>query len=261
MLRSLYTAATGMEAQSLRIDVISNNLANSTTTAFKRTRSEFEDLLSDTIRSAAAPDPRGGTAPSPLQVGLGVRAAGTTRAWGQGELLATHGKLDFAIEGPGFFQIRRPDGTFAYTRAGNLRVDATGRIATQRGEIVEPGITVPPETLDLTVQGDGVILARLAGSDTPQEIGRFELAAFPNPSGLEAIGGNLFVQTPGSGEPILARPGEQGTGLLNQGFLEGSNVKAVEEMIDMISAQRGYELSSKVISTADQMLQRLTSLR
>jgi flagellar basal-body rod protein FlgG len=261
MLRSLYTAATGMEAQSLRIDVIANNLSNSTTTAFKRTRAEFEDLLSDTIRSAAAPDPRGGTSPSPLQVGLGVRAGGTTRSWSQGELLATHSKLDFAIEGPGFFQVRRADGTFAYTRAGNLRVDATGRIANQRGEIVEPGITVPADTLDLTVQPDGLILARLAGNDVPQEVGRFELAAFPNPSGLEAVGGNLFVQTPASGDPVLARPGEQGTGLLNLGFLEGSNVKAVEEMIDMISAQRGYELSSKVIATADQMLQRLTTLR
>jgi flagellar basal-body rod protein FlgG len=261
VIRSLYTAATGMEAQSLRIDVIANNLSNSTTTAFKRTRAEFEDLLSDTIRGAAAPDPRGGTAPSPLQVGLGVRAGGTTRAWGQGELLATHGKLDLAIEGPGFFQVRRADGSFAYTRAGNLRVDATGRLANQRGEIVEPGITVPADTLDLTIQGDGQILARVSGNDVPQEVGRLELAAFPNPSGLEAIGGNLFVQTPASGDPVLARPGEQGTGLLNQGFLEGSNVKAVEEMIDMISAQRGYELSSKVIATADQMLQKLTTLR
>ena len=157
--------------------------------------------------------------------------------------------------------MRRPDGTFAYTRAGNLRVDATGRITNQRGELVEPGITVPPETMSITVQPDGLILAKLTGSDTPQELGHFELANFPNASGLEAIGGNLFVQTPASGDPVLARPGEQGTGLLNQGFLEGSNVKAVEEMIDMISAQRGYELSSKVISTADQMLQRLTTLR
>ena len=261
MLRSLYTAATGMEAQSLRIDVIANNLANSTTTAFKRTRAEFEDLLSDTIRGAAAPDPRGGTAPAPLQVGLGVRTGGTSRSWAQGELLASGSKLDFAIEGQGFFQVRRADGSFAYTRAANFRVDATGRITNQHGEVVEPGITVPQETLDLTVLPDGTIQARVAGNDTPQEIGRFQLANFPNASGLEAVGGNLFVQTPASGDPVLARPGEQGTGLLNQGYLEGSNVKAVEEMIDMISAQRGYELSSKVISTADQMLQRLTTLR
>jgi flagellar basal-body rod protein FlgG len=261
MIRSLYTAATGMEAQSLRIDVIANNLANSTTTAFKRTRAEFEDLLSDTIRGASAPDPRGGTSPAPLQVGLGVRTGGTSRSWQQGELLGTHGKLDLAIEGPGFFQVRRQDGSFAYTRAGNLRVDATGRLANQRGELVEPGISVHPETLDLTIQGNGLIMARVSGSDVPQEIGQLERANFPNASGLEAIGGNMFVQTPASGDPILARPGEQGTGLLNQGFLEGSNVKAVEEMIDMISAQRGFELSSKVISTADQMLQKLTTLR
>lgn len=261
MLRSLYTAATGMEAQSLRIDVIANNLANSTTTGYKRARSEFEDLFYDTIRGASAPDPRGGTPPSPLQVGLGVRTGSTTRSWTQGELLATHNKLDFAVEGPGFFQVRRPDGTLAYSRAGNLRVDATGRLANQNGEIIDPPITVPPETLELIVQPDGLIFSRVSGSDIPQEIGRFELATFPNPSGLEAIGGNQYIQTAASGEALLAAPGEQGVGKLNQGFLEGANVKAVEEMIDMIAAQRGYELSSKVIATADQMLQKLTTLR
>lgn len=261
MLRSLYTAATGMEAQTLRMDVISNNLANTSTTGFKRVRAEFEDLLSETVRGAAAPDPRGGTPPSPLQVGLGVRTGSTTRSWAQGDMQATQNKLDFAIEGEGFFRIQRPDGTLAYTRAGNLRIDATGRLVTQRGELVEPGLTVPADTMDLSLQADGTLFAKVAGNDTPQEIGRLELAMFPNPGGLEAVGGNLFVQTMGSGEAITVRPGEQGSGVIAQGYLEGANVKAVEEMIDMISTQRAYELNSKVISTADQMLQRLTTMR
>ena len=261
MLRSLFTAATGMEAQSLKMDVIANNLANTSTTSFKKVRAEFEDLLSETIRGAAAPDPRGGTPPSPLQVGLGVRTGSTTRSWSQGELMATHNNLDFAVEGQGFLRVQRPDGTLAYTRAGNLRIDSTGRLVTQRGELVEPGITVPADTIDLVANPDGTLLARVSGSETQQEIGRLELATFTNPGGLEAIGGNLFVQTPGSGEPLTVRPGEQGAGTVIQGYLEGSNVKAVEEMIDMIAVQRAYELNSKVITTADQMLQKLTTLR
>jgi len=261
MLRSLYTAATGMDAQSLRMDVIANNLANTSTTGFKKVRAEFEDLLSETLKGAAAPDPRGGTSPSPLQVGLGVRTGTTSRSWSQGELSSTGGKLDLAIEGDGFFQVQRPDGTLAYTRAGNFRADSTGRIVTQRGELLDPGLTLPTDTVDLTIQADGTILAKRAGSDTPEEVGKLELHTFPNPAGLEAIGGNLLVKTPGSGEPVTVRPGEQGAGQLAQGFLEGSNVKAVEEMIDMIAVQRAYELNSKVIQTADQMLQKLTTLR
>jgi flagellar basal-body rod protein FlgG len=261
MLRSLYTAATGMEAQSLRMDVISNNLANTSTTGFKKVRAEFEDLLSETIQGAAAPDPRGGTSPTPLQVGLGVRTGSTMRTWSQGDMSNTGGKLDVAIEGTGFFRIQRPDGTLAFTRAGNFRVDATNRLVTQRGELLEPGITLPADTTDVTIQADGTLLAKVAGRDTPQEAGRIDLALFANPGGLEAVGGNLFVQTVGSGEAMTVRPGEQGSGSLSQGYLEGSNVKAVEEMIDMISTQRAYELNSKVITTADQMLQRLVQLR
>jgi flagellar basal-body rod protein FlgG len=261
MLRSLYTAATGMEAQQLRMDVISNNLANTSTTGFKRVRAEFEDLLSETIKGAEAPDPRGGTAPSPLQVGLGVRTGSTTRYLGQGELTATHSPLDLAIEGSGYFRVLRPGGEAAYTRAGNFRIDATGRLVTQRGELIDPEITVPPDTMTLTVHADGRVEAKVAGRDQPEELGQLDLFQFPNPGGLEAIGGNLFVQTQGSGEALASRPGEQGAGSLNQGYLEGANVKAVEEMIDMIATQRAYELNSKVIQTADQMLQRLTNLR
>lgn len=261
MLRSLYTAATGMEAQQLKMDVISNNLANTSTTGFKKVRAEFEDLLSETIHGAAAPDPRGGTAPSPLQVGLGVRTGATTRSYGQGELLTTHNPLDVAIEGDGFFRITRPGGEPAYTRAGNFRVDATGRLVTQRGELVDPEITVPADATELQIRPDGTVLARVPGREQPEELGQLELFTFPNAAGLEAIGGNLLVQTAGSGQAVQARPGERGAGTLSQGFLEGANVKAVEEMIDMISTQRAYELNSKVIQTADQMLQRLTNLR
>jgi flagellar basal-body rod protein FlgG len=261
MLRSLYTAATGMEAQQLRMDVISNNLANTGTTGFKRVRAEFEDLLSETIKGAEAPDPRGGTTPTPLQVGLGVRTGTTTRYLGQGGLTATQNPLDVAIEGDGYFRIQRPNGEFGYTRAGNFRVDATGRLVNQRGEMIDPEITVPTDTLDVTIQTDGTVQARVSGRDAPQELGRIELYLFPNPGGLEAIGGNQFMQTLASGDAVAARPGEQGAGGLAQGYLEGANVKAVEEMIDMIATQRAYELNSKVIQTADQMLQRLTNIR
>jgi flagellar basal-body rod protein FlgG len=261
MLRSLYTAATGMEAQQLRMDLIANNLANTSTTGFKKVRAEFEDLLSETVRGAAAPDPMGGTTPSPLQVGMGVRTGTTSRSIAQGELVATNNPLDVAIEGYGFFRVLRPDGTSAFTRAGNFRVDSLGRLVTQRGEFIDPEITVPPETIELTVRPDGRLLARVAGRAAPEEIGRLELSTFPNPGGLEAIGGNLFVETVGSGPEQVVNPGEQGAGTLTQGYLEGANVKAVEEMIDMISTQRAYELNSKVIATADQMLQRLTQLR
>jgi flagellar basal-body rod protein FlgG len=261
MLRSLYTAATGMEAQQLKMDVISNNLANTSTTGFKKVRAEFEDLLSETLHGAAAPDPRGGTAPAPLQVGLGVRTGTTTRSFGQGELVTTNNPLDVAIEGAGFFRITRPNGEFASTRAGNFRVDATGRLVTQRGELLDPAITIPTDATEVRIQQDGTVLARVPGRQQPEQLGQLELFTFPNPAGLEAVGGNLLTETAGSGQAVQARPGELGAGTLAQGMLEGANVKAVEEMIEMITTQRAYELNSKVIQTADQMLQRLTNLR
>jgi flagellar basal-body rod protein FlgG len=261
MLRSLFTAATGMEAQALRMDVISNNLANVSTTGFKKVRAEFEDLLSETITSATAPDPNGGGIPAPFQVGLGVRTGGTTRSFSQGDMIATNNSLDVAIEGAGFFQIQRPSGALAYTRAGNFRVDATGRMVTQHGEIVEPGIHFPQETTSIAIKPDGSVWATVAGKADAAEVGSIELHVFPNPAGLEALGGNLFAETTGSGSPQGAKPGLQGTGALLQGYLEGANVKAVEEMIDMIATQRAYELNSKVIQSADQMLQRLTNIR
>ncbi len=261
MLRSLYTAATGMEAQQLKMDVIANNLANVNTTGFKRTRPEFEDLLSEAVRAPGAPDPRGGVEPSPLEVGLGVKTVATTRNFSQGDMLNTGNPNDVAIEGSGFFEVRQANGEPAYTRAGNLRIDATGRLVTQHGEIIEPEINVPAETTQLTIQADGRVFATVPGRAEPSELGQIELVQFQNPGGLQTLGRNLLVANPACGEAIRTRPGERGAGSLNQGFLENGNVKAVEEMVDMISTQRAYELNSKVIQTADQMLQRLTSLR
>jgi flagellar basal-body rod protein FlgG len=261
MIRSLYTAATGMDAQQTRMDTIANNLANANTTGFKKSTADFEDLMSETIRSPQSVDPRGGTAPVPLQVGLGVRTASTTRSFSQGDMSNTGNPLDVAIEGAGFFRIQRTSGDFGYSRAGNFKIDGEGRLVTQRGELVEPSITVPSDAINVTIASDGSVTARLPNQVQPAELGRLELATFVNPAGLEAAGGNLFIETPASGVPTVVRPGEQGTGGLAQGFLESSNVKAVEEMVAMISTQRSYELNSKVIQTADQMLQRLTSIR
>ncbi|MFT3915757.1 MAG: flagellar basal-body rod protein FlgG [Anaeromyxobacteraceae bacterium] len=261
MLRSLYTAATGMEAQQLKMDVISNNLANTNTTAFKRVRAEFEDLLSETLRGAEAPDPRGGTSPTPLQVGLGVRTGSTSRTFSLGDIQNTSQQLDLAIQGDGFFRVQKPGGELAYTRAGNFRMDSTGRLVTANGEVVDPDVNIPLDTTEVRIRNDGTVLARLSTKEEFEEIGQLELCTFANPGGLEAVGGNLYMRTEASGEAIQVRPGEQGTGTILQGALEGANVKAVEEMIDMISTQRAYELNSKVIQTADQMLQRLTNLR
>jgi flagellar basal-body rod protein FlgG len=262
MLRSLYTAATGMNAQEVKMDVIANNLANASTVGFKKTRAEFEDLFSQTLHAAQAPDPRGGAEPAPLQVGMGVRTAATTKSQLQGDLLNTNNPTDVAIQGSGFLRVQLPSGDFAFTRAGNLHVDATGRLVTQHGELIQPGINVPADTTALTIKPDGTVQATTASRpDTPTELGQLELDTFVNPAGLSSLGNNLYLATPASGLPVRVKPGEQGAGTLAQGYLENANVTAVEEMIDMISAQRSYELSSKVIQTADQMLQRLTNLR
>jgi flagellar basal-body rod protein FlgG len=261
MLRSLYTAATGMDAQQTKLDIIAHNLANTSTTGFKRSRADFEDLLSETIRSATAPTAQGGGRPEPLQVGLGVRTGTTTRSFSQGDMVSTQNPLDLAIEGSGFFRIQRANGEYAYTRAGNFRTDATGRLTTQTGELVDPGLTIPQDATSLTVRGDGTLLVSVSGRTEPTELGMIHLAMFTNPGGLEAAGNNLYRASPASGEPTMAKPGEQGAGSLSQGYLEGANVKAVEEMVDMITTQRAYEMNSKVIQSADQMLQRLTQLR
>jgi len=261
MIRSLYTAATGMEAQQVRLDVTANNLANANTAGFKKERAEFEDLMSTVQRMPGAADQRFPGEPSPLEVGLGVRTAATVRSMERGELINTKNPLDVAIEGAGFLQVRLPGGDLAYTRAGNLRVDSAGQLVTVHGDPIEPDISIPTDATNITIRRDGTVLATVPDRDGPQELGQLELTLFPNPQALVSLGRNLLAANPACGEPLRVRPGEQGSGSIAQGFLENSNVKAVEEMIDMISTQRAYELNSKVIQTADQMLQRLTSLR
>ena len=261
MLRSLYTAATGMTAQETKMDVISNNLANASTIGFKKTRAEFADLLSETLRASQAPDPRGGSDAGPIQVGLGVRTAATTRSQAQGDLLLTNNPYDVAIQGTGYFRVQRPNGEYAYTRAGNFHVDTNNRLVTQNGEQLDANIVLPADTTALTIKTDGSVQATVAGNPAPAELGQIQLSVFPNPAGLESLGNNLMAASAASGPPLQVKPGDQGSGSLQQGAQESANVKAVEEMIDMISAQRAYELNSKVIQTADQMLQRLTQLR
>ena len=261
MLRSLYTAATGMDAQQLRMDVIADNLANSSTTGFKKARAEFENLFSETLRHAGSADPRGGGDPTPLQVGLGVRTGTTSRSFAQGDLTNTQNPLDVAIEGNGFFRVQRITGDLAYTRAGNFRVDATGRLVTAHGEVVDPGITIPPDATAVTIGQDGTVTATVQGNTVPTSLGQIMLSNFPNPAGLESIGNNLFMATVASGDAQQVRPGDPGAATLAQGSLESANVQVAQEMIDMISTQRAYELNSKIIQTADQMLQRLTTIR
>jgi flagellar basal-body rod protein FlgG len=261
MLRSLYTAATGMDAQQTKLDIVANNLANASTTGFKKARADFQDLLSETIRAASPPTAQGGGQPTALQVGLGVRTASTSRAFIQGDMIETKNPLDLVVEGSGFFRIQRANGDIAYTRDGTFRLDATGRLVTQLGELLDPGITIPTDATNITVKPDGTVQARLPNRTEMADIGTIQIAAFANPGGLEAIGNNLLLATPASGDPIVVKPGDQGTGSIAQGNLEGSNVSAVEDMINMITAQRNYELNSKVIESADEMLQKLTQLR
>lgn len=260
MNRALFTAASGMHAQETRMNVTANNIANANTTGFKKGRVEFEALLSERIRSADAPTAQGGTRPAPLEVGLGVKTAASTRDLRQGDMLPTGNQTDMVIEGDGFFRVQRRDGSFAYTRAGNFRVDGVGRLVTQSGDVVQPGITIPEDATDMTVRGDGLITANVSGRDRPLELGYLEIALFQNPGGMHAEGENLFTATAASGIPLLVRAGEDGAGNITQGFLEGANVKPVEEMISLISTQRAYEMNSKVISAADEMMQRLSQL-
>ena len=264
MLRSLYTAASGMSAQELKMDVISNNLANAGTTGFKKERAEFEDLLSDTMRAAQGPSSNtssGNSQPVALQVGLGVRPAATSRSMAQGTLQNTNNPTDLAIQGDGFFRVLQANGQMAYTRAGNFRVDSTNRLVTQNGEIVQPGINVPTGTSQLTIGSDGTVTALVGGTTNPQTLGQLELSTFINPAGLTNLGNNLLGETQASGSPQIEKPGEQNAGTIAQGYLEQSNVTAVDEMIDMITTQRAYELNSKVVEAGDEMLQKLTSLR
>lgn len=261
-MKALSTAATGMLAQQLNIDVLSNNIANMNTTGFKRSRAEFQDLLYQNIERVGANSSDAGTVtPSGIQVGAGVRTAGVYRISDQGSLQNTGNQYDIAINGKGFFRIQLPDGQDAYTRAGSFQVDQNGQLVTPEGYAVQPAVNIPAGTIDITINEQGQINAKLDGQPAPQNVGQFDIAIFPNEGGLEAIGGNLYLESQASGAANLSTPGQDGFGTVFQGFLENSNVNAVGEITAMISAQRAYDLNSKVIQTADEMLQSANQLR
>jgi flagellar basal-body rod protein FlgG len=260
MIRSLWIAKTGMEGQQTKLDAISNNLANVGTNGFKRAGVVFEDLMYQNLRAAGSATSEQSQLPTGLQVGLGVRAAASTRNFSQGSLNNTSNGFDMAINGQGFFQVQLPDGTTGYTRDGSFQVDANGALVTNAGYAVLPGITVPANAQAFTVNAEGQISVTVPGQSTPQVLGQLQLASFINPAGLESRGGNLYAETAASGAPNAGAPNSAGLGRLMGGFLEGSNVNVVEELVSMIATQRAYELNSKAIQTSDQMLQRLSQL-
>ncbi|GEQ96740.1 flagellar basal-body rod protein FlgG [Iodidimonas gelatinilytica] len=261
-MKALSTAATGMLAQQMNVEVISNNIANLNTTAFKRRRAEFQDLLYQTIeRVGANSTAQGNVVPSGIQVGVGVRAAGVYRIATQGSLELTDNSLDLAINGSGFFRVQSPDGEELYTRAGSFQLDQDGRLVTPAGFEVLPGITIPQEAVDVTINQEGEVQVSLQGQVNPQIVGQLDLAIFPNEAGLEALGSNLLRESQASGPASVATPGTDGFGLIEQGFLERSNVDPVQEITNLITAQRAYELNSRVITTSDEMLNAVNSLR
>lgn len=261
MFRSLATAASGMEAQQTKLDVTANNIANVSTNGFKKGRAEFADLMYQTTRSAGAPTGNGTTAPSGTEIGLGTRLVATARDLGQGELHQTNSPLDIAIEGHGYLPVTLPSGEIGYTRNGALQINAEGRLVTSDGYSVEGDITIPPETQSVSIAADGTISATVPGETQPVELGKIQLAMFANPGGLAAQGGTLFKETAASGAAVLGAPGEGGAGAVRQGMLEVSNVNVVEEMIDLISGQRAYEVNSRVVKAADDMLGQTAQLR
>jgi flagellar basal-body rod protein FlgG len=260
MFRSLATAASGMEAQQTRLDVTANNIANVSTNGFKKGRAEFADLMYQELRPGGAPTGAGTTAPTATEVGLGTRLVGTSRALGQGELHQTGGPLDVAIEGQGYLPVTMPSGETAYTRNGALHMASDGRLVTSEGYSVGD-ITIPPEAQSVSIGADGTVTARVPGETQPLELGQIQVAMFANPGGLAAQGGTLFRETTASGAAVLGAPGEGGAGAIRQGMLEVSNVNVVEEMIDLISGQRAYEINSRVIRAADEMLGQTAQLR
>ncbi len=261
-MKALSIAATGMLAQQMNVEVISNNLANMNTTGFKRQRVEFQDLLYQNLeRVGAASSDTGTVVPSGIQIGVGVKAGSVYRITEQGNLINTGNQFDFAINGEGYFRIQTPDGDFAYTRAGAFQLSPTGELVTPDGYVVMPGINIPPEAIDVSVNPQGEVQVKLSGQIEPVVVGRLEITTFPNPAGLEAIGDNLLVETPASGVANTGVPGTPGYGTIVHGFLETSNVNPVSEITSLIAAQRAYEMNSKVISTADEMLSVTSNLR
>ncbi len=261
MIRSLFIAATGMEAQKMNIDVISNNLANVNTAGYKRSRADFQELIYQDIKTPGTLSAEGALIPSGIQLGLGVKPVAVQKIFFQGDFVQTGNNLDLVIEGEGFFQITKPDGEVAYTRSGAFKMDNEGRIVTSDGYPLDPSLTIPANTQSITVGSDGKVTVIQSGSKTPVEIGQIELARFINPGGLKAIGKSLFEPTASSGEPTTAKPGSEGLGTINQGYIEMSNVNIVEEMVNMIVSQRAYEINSKAVQASDEMLQIANNLK
>lgn len=261
MIRSLFTAATGMQAQQMNLDVISNNIANVNTVGFKRSRADFQDLLYQTLKAPGLPSSEGNQVPSGIQVGLGVRPVAVQKLFTQGDFVSTGNDLDLVIEGDGFFQVTKPDGTISYTRSGAFKVDKDGRIVNSDGFPLEPAITIPTDTTDITISFDGKVNILQGAITTPVEQGTIEIARFVNPAGLLSTGKNLFTATDASGDAITGTPGSEGRGSLNQGFIESSNVNVVEELANLIVAQRAFELNSKAVQASDEMLQTSSTLK
>jgi len=260
MIRALYTAATGMEAQQVNIDTIANNIANVNTTGFKQARAEFQDLLYQNIRPAGTSASNSTEYPVGLQIGLGTRPVATARNNRQGDFQQTGNPLDLVIEGKGFFQVRLPSGETAYTRAGTFHVSKDGAVVTADGDPLEPQITIPADAQEIVIGSDGTVSVTQAGQTTAQQVGTIQLASFQNAAGLNAVGRNLLMATSASGDAITGNAGENGLGRINQGFLEQSNVNVVEEMVGMIIAQRAYEVNSRAIRVADDMLSQINGL-
>ena len=260
MLRALHTAATGMMAQQINIDTIANNIANVNTTGYKQSRAEFQDLLYQDLRPAGTASSSSTEYPTGLQLGLGVMPIATARNYRQGDFRQTDNPLDVVIAGKGFFQVALPSGETAYTRDGSFHLDQTGTVVTAEGNPLEPAITIPANAQGIVVGSDGTVSVTQNGQTAAQQVGTIQIASFQNPSGLSAIGRNLLMPSTASGIPIAGAPGATGLGLLNQGFLEQSNVNIVEEMVNMIIAQRAYEVNSRAVRVADDMLQQVNNL-
>lgn len=260
MINSLWIAKTGMTAQQTQLDVISHNLANVSTTGYKRNNAVFEDLIYQNLRQVGSQTTEENQLPTGLHLGLGVRTVATARNFTQGSLQQTGGSLDVAINGNGFFEVTMPDGTIGYTRDGSFQLDSQGRIVTSNGLPVASGITVPANAKSISISEDGIVSITVQGSTTPQQLGTLAMASFINTPGLEPIGQNLFKESAASGQPQQGTPGTNGLGVMRQGFVEASNVNVVEELVTMIQTQRAYEMNSKAIQTSDQMLAKLAQL-
>jgi len=261
MMRSLWTAGSGMVAQQANIDVIANNLANVNTTGFKKMRTDFQDLIYQTIRQAGATTGPDNILPTGVQMGHGTRQVATQHIFTTGPLQSTGNTLDVAIQGDGFFQITMPDGTLGYTRDGTFKKDGQGRIETSEGYFLEPQITIPTTATEVSISTEGIVTATIPGQTTPQTLGQIEIARFVNPAGLDSIGGNLFKETVASGTPTVGNPGNEGAGTLVQKYLEMSNVQVVEEMVNMIVGQRAYEINAKAVTTSDEMLSTANTMK